>query len=272
MSPAERQDCGTAIGSRPDRRSWSPGEARHAVTLVGASAQLRLNVLGGFSLRSADRSVHLPGTAQRLLAFVALQRRPVARDQVAFTLWPDVSETHAHGSLRTAFFELRRPGHDLLRATGGDVHLGPGLAVDLDEMLSLVDQIRADRIRDALSGVERDLLEADLLPGWYDDWVIAQQERHRELRVQTLERLCTAQMEAGRYADAVSTGSAAIRADPTRDSSARLIIAAHIATGNEAQAVVQYRRFEERLREFGLVPSARTTALIASIAGTLTLA
>jgi DNA-binding SARP family transcriptional activator len=242
------------------------------VTLASASARLRLNVLGGFSLRSADRAVHLPGTAQRLLAFVALQGRPVARDRVAFTLRPDVSESHAHGSLRTALFELRRAGNDLLCVTGTDLTLGPGLGVDLEEMLALVDLIRADRIRGALSGVERDLLEADLLPGWYDDWVIAQQERHRELRVQTLERLCTAQMEAGRYGDAVSTGSAAVTADPTRDSSARLIIAAHIATGNDAQAVVQYRRLEDRLRELGLVPSARTTALIASVAGTLTLA
>jgi SARP family transcriptional regulator, regulator of embCAB operon len=240
--------------------------------LVSASAQLRLNVLGGFSLRSADRAVHLPGTAQRLLAFVALQRRPVARDQVAFTMWPDVTETHAHGSLRTALFELRRAGDDLLCVTGSDLRIGPGMAVDLEEMLALVDLIRTDLIRAALSGIERDLLEADLLPGWYDDWVIAHQERHRELRVQTLERLCSAQMEAGRYADAVSTGAAAVSADPTRDSSARLIIAAHIATGNDAQAIVQYRRLEDRLRELGLVPSARTTALFASIAGTLTLA
>jgi DNA-binding SARP family transcriptional activator len=240
------------------------------VTLVGASAQLRLNVLGGFSLRSADATVHLPRSAQRLLAFVALQRRSVPRDQVAFTIWPDVTETHAYGSLRTALFELRRPGHDLLRVTGGDAHLAPGLMVDLEEMLSLVDRIRAEGIRGPLPAVERDLLEADLLPGWYDDWVIAQQEGHRELRVQTLERLCRAQMDAGRYADAVATGSAAVRADPTRDSSARLIIAAHIATGNDAQAIVQYHRLEDHLRELGLTPSARTTALIASIAGTLT--
>jgi DNA-binding SARP family transcriptional activator len=250
----------------------SSGEERHEVALVGASAQIRLNVLGGFSLRSADGVVHLPRTAQRLLAFVALARRPVARDQVAFTLWPDVRETHAHGSLRTALFELRRPGYDLLRVTDGDVHLGRALTVDLEEMLSLANLITAGRIGRALSSVERDLLEADLLPGWYDNWVVDQQERHRELRVQTLERLCMAQMEAGRYGDAVTTGSAAVSADPTRDSSARLIIAAHIATGNDAQAIVQYRRLQTRLRELGLVPSARTTALVASIAGTLTLA
>ncbi len=242
------------------------------MTLVGASAQLRMNVLGGFSLHVADRTVHLPRTAQRLLAFVALQRRPVPRDHLAFALWPDGTETHAHGSLRTALFELRRPGHDLLRVTGGNAHLAPGLVVDLEEMLRLVDLIRADGDHGGLAAVERDLLEADLLPGWYDDWVIGHQERHRELRIQTLERLCLAHLAAGRYADAVSTGSAALGADPTRDSSARLIIAAHVATGNDAQAIVLYRRFEDRLRELGLAPSARTTALITSIAGTLTLA
>jgi SARP family transcriptional regulator, regulator of embCAB operon len=242
------------------------------VTLVAPSAQLRLSVLGGFSLRAADRSVRLPGTAQRLLAFVALERRPMPRDRVAFTLWPNGTEAHAHGSLRTAIFELRRPGYDLLRLTDGEAQLAPGLAVDLDDMLSLVDLIRAGGVHDALEAAGRDLLEADLLPGWYDDWVIARQERHRELRIQTLEHLCRAHLDAGQYADAVSTGSAAVRADPTRDSSTRLTIAAYLATDNVAQAVAQYRRLEDRLRELGLVPSPRTTALITSIAGTLTLA
>ena len=168
-------------------------------------------LLGGFSLRAADRAVHLPGTAQRLLAFVALQRRPVAREHVAFTLWPDGSEAHAHGSLRTALFELRRPGHDLLRVVDGNAFLAPDVVVDLDKMLSLVEMIRAHERHAALSAIETDLLEADLLPGWYDDWVVAHQERHRDLRIDALERLCQAQMDAGRYADAVSTGSAAVR-------------------------------------------------------------
>lgn len=242
------------------------------MTVASASTQLRLDILGGFSLREADRTVHLPGTAQRLLAFVALQRRPVARDHVAFTLWPDGSEAHAHGSLRTALFELRRPGHDLIRVVDGETSLAPDVAVDLEEMLSLVDVIRAHDGRGALPVVERDLLEADLLPGWYDDWVVAQQDLHHELRIDMLERLCRAQLDAGRYAEAVATGSSAVRADPTRDSSSRLTIAAHLATGNDAQAVVVYHRLEDRLREFGLVPSPRTSALIASIAGTLTLA
>jgi DNA-binding SARP family transcriptional activator len=248
-----------------------PGEEGHSVTLLDASAGLRLTVLGGFAIRSAGRTVHLPGTAQRLLAFVALQGRPVSRDRAAYTLWPNGSEAHAHGSLRSALFELRRPGYDLLRVTDGLVHLSPGLAVDLDEMLSLVELIRAGRFDGALRAVDRDLLESDLLPGWYDDWILARQERHRELRIQTLEWLCRSQLDAGRFSDAVSTGSAAVHADPTRDSSTRLIIAAHVATGNTAQAIAQYRRLENRLRELGLVPSARTTALVSSIAGTLTL-
>ena len=250
----------------------SSGEAVDAATLASASTQLRLDILGGFSVRAADRTVHLPRTAQRLLAFVAIQRRPVRRDQVAFTLWPDGSEAHAHGSLRTALFELRRPGHDLLRIVDGDASLAPDVVVDLERMLSVVDVIRAHDGQGTLPAVERDLLEADLLPGWYDDWLVAPQERHRELRILTLERLCRAELDAGRYAEAVSTGAAAVRADPTRDSSTRLTIAAHLATGNAAQAIVLYRRLEDHLRELGLVPSPRTTALIASIAGTLTLA
>src|SRR5207342_205718 len=110
-------------------------------------------------------------------------------------LWPDGSEAHAHGSLRTAFFELRRPGYDLLRVVDSRAFLAPDVVVDLDELMSLVGMIRAHERTAALPAVETDLLEEELLPGWYDDWFVAQQDRHRDLRIDTLERLCQAQLD-----------------------------------------------------------------------------
>jgi DNA-binding SARP family transcriptional activator len=117
----------------------------------------------------------------------------------------------------------------------------------------------------------RDLLEAELLPEWYDDWVLVERERFLELRIESLETLCRAQLDAGMPAEAVATGLAALRADSTRETTTRLLIAAQLALGNRAQALAHYRRLEMSLRELGLLPSALTMALLPSIVTSLTL-
>jgi DNA-binding SARP family transcriptional activator len=241
------------------------------VATVAASSQRRLSLLGGFSLTAAGEVVRLPGNAQRLLAFVALQGRAVSRARVAFTLWPDGTEAHAYGSLRSALFELRRPGHDLLRVNESQAQLAPGVAVDAHELLALLDVIGSGWTAGLEPAVPRRLLEAELLTEWYDDWVQVERERWLELRLQALETLCRLQLDAGLPSEAVATGLAAVRADPTRESSARLVIAAQLAMGNQAQAMAHYRHLEAGLRELGLVPSAVTMALVSSIASSLTL-
>ena len=67
----------------------------------------RLALIGGFALSCRGQHLRLPGSVQRLLAFLALQERPVPRQRVAFTLWPEATEAHAHGSLRASLFRLR---------------------------------------------------------------------------------------------------------------------------------------------------------------------
>ena len=82
---------------------------------VGASSVRRqLRVLDGVELSCAGAPVRLPVSARRLLVFLALQERARSRMHVAFTLWPDASEAHAHGSLRSALFRLRSSGHRLV--------------------------------------------------------------------------------------------------------------------------------------------------------------
>jgi DNA-binding SARP family transcriptional activator len=239
--------------------------------LVAVSTHLRLDVLGGFSMKIGDEALHLPGNAQRLIAFVALQLRPVSRARIAFTLWPDRTEAHAFGSLRSALFELRRPGHDLLRVSDTHAELDPALAVDAHDLLSLVDSIRSDASAWVESAPGRELLEAELLPDWYDDWVLVARERFLELRVESLETLCRAQIEAGMPAEAIATGLSALRADSSRESTTRLLIEAQLALGNRAQALAHYRRLELSLCELGLLPSAATIALLPSIVTSLTL-
>jgi DNA-binding SARP family transcriptional activator len=230
----------------------------------GAAGSARLSLLDAFRLDHAGHELVLPGPAQRLLAYLALRRRPVLRDHAAEELWLDSSQQHALGSLRSALWKLRRPTCRLVRVSGPRLEVAPELAVDVHEALSwahwMLDSAEDKRMLD-LGGLA---YPGEILPDWYDDWVILERERFRLLRLQALEELCDRLLLAGLLARALEAALTAVHADPLRESAQRALIRVHLAQGNVAEAVDQYQRFRTRLyRELGLVPSALMRELLA---------
>jgi DNA-binding SARP family transcriptional activator len=223
----------------------------------------QLNLLTAFQLTCGGVPVPLTLPAQRVLGFLALQNRPLPRDYVAGTLWIDSSEQHATGSLRSALWRLRRCGADLVETDGRQLRLTDTVSVD--------SRLAADWARRLLDP-EMPLAEldisgipdsGDLLPGWYDDWVLMERERLRELLLHALERLCGRLLEAGRHGHALEAAHAAVRMEPLRESGHRSVIMVHLAEGNQADAIRQYGLFRRLLRdELRLEPSAHMHELV----------
>jgi DNA-binding SARP family transcriptional activator len=106
-------------------------------------------------------------------------------------------------------------------------------------------------------------LKGDVLPGWYDDWVLFARERYRQLRVRALEILSAALCGAGLYADAIEMALSAIEADPLRESSHRALINVCIAEGNPADAIREFESYRGLLaRELGVSPSRAIEKLV----------
>ena len=63
-----------------------------------------LSLLGAFELSFDGRTVDLPTPAQRLLAYLAIEDRPLQRGYLAAALWLDSTDAHAAGSLRSALW------------------------------------------------------------------------------------------------------------------------------------------------------------------------
>ena len=228
---------------------------------------VRVTLLDGFGLELPDRAPRsvaddLPHAVQRLVAHVCLSRGPT-RAATAGRLWPDVPEDHAHGSLRSALWRLNKAAPGLVDASGGVLRLGTDVHVDVCEL--------SDWARGALSpyGGSEDValpgtaLLGDLLPGWYDDWVLLERERLRQLRLQALESLAARLASLGRHGEALEAAHAAVGAEPLRESAHRILVGIHLAEGNVAEAVRAYELFRTMLQdELGIPPSEQMTRLV----------
>jgi DNA-binding SARP family transcriptional activator len=228
--------------------------------------QLRLELLGGFALSQHGLPVVLPPSAQRLLAFIALQKRPARRATVAATLWLDGTEERCYANLRSALWRLRRPGCDLVEAAVGSLRISQDVVVDVHEAearaRTLIDQLPETVVAADLHAWA-DELDADLLPDWYDDWVLVERERLSQLRLHALEALAQRLCALGRYAEALEAALAVVRAEPLRESTHRVLIEVHLAEGNRHRAICQYRDYCRLMRaELDLEPSPRIAQLV----------
>ena len=226
----------------------------------------RIELLGGFGLACDERPVSAPLSVQRLLALLALHERPIQRPYVAGMLWLELPEERALASLRSALWRVRQVDPGLVTARNGQLCISAGVEIDVRAMVS-----RARRLMDAGEpGVEKVVDEGDLagelLPDWYDDWVLLERERLRQLRLHALESLTERLVRAGRHGEAVEAGIAAVRCEPLRESAHRVLIDVYLSEGNYGEALRQYRWYSDLLdRELGLEPSSRMRDQVAGL-------
>jgi DNA-binding SARP family transcriptional activator len=223
----------------------------------------RLRLFDGFEYEHDGHRIELPLGTQRVVAFLAVHERPMLRGYVAGCLWLDKPTERANANLRSALWRLRRPASGLVECRGA--HVGLGAAVDVD--LHHVQEVARAQL-DGSYGVPdasgSALLGGDLLPDWYDEWVVVERERVRQLRLHALESLCVRLTRAGRYGEAIDVGLSAIAAEPLRESAHRVLVAAHLAEGNVSRAAHQYVHYRDLVWDaLGVEPSARLTVLIA---------
>ncbi|MFJ8085806.1 BTAD domain-containing putative transcriptional regulator [Streptomyces sp. NPDC096205] len=227
------------------------------------SAPPRLRLLGQFRLELGTGTIELCRNSQRLLAFMGLRQR-VSRTVLAGTLWPEVTEGHARGSLRTTLWKLPRSEPPLVRCTGDALLVTPALHVDVHALT----RTALDVVQGAGPALHAlpppDLLTGeDLLPGWDEDWVLLERERLRQLRLHALDALAEALIRQDRPALAMEAAWASVRAEPLRESAHRAVVSAHLAEGNLGEALRHYEAFRRLLdEELGVEPSPRFARML----------
>ena len=239
-----------------------PRRARQAVSLG-----TRLTLLNGFELVCDGVTVPLPMSAQRLVAFLALHRRPALRAFVAGALWLETSEERAHANLRSTLWRLQRCNKELVEVRGHQLRLGARVRVDLLEAETLARRALDETLAGGLES-SPDVLTVDLLPDWYDDWALIEREQFRQLRLRALDALCDRLTRAGRFGDALELGLSALAGEPLRESAHRALVRVHLAEGNIGEAIRQYELCRSLLGEkLGVAPSEQMDRLLDGVAG-----
>ena len=150
------------------------------------SEQFSLSLLGQFAVYRGDQPVDLPPACQRLIALVAIKRRPVHRLWVCAMLWPHAQTRRAIASLRSTMWRLRPVGADpLLEIDPQYVALAPEVAVDwhraadqIDRLLNHDEPVGPQFVAELLP-----LLRAgELLDGWTEPWATSERQRYRAAR------------------------------------------------------------------------------------------
>jgi DNA-binding SARP family transcriptional activator len=230
-----------------------------------ASDGVQLFLLGGFELRCRGSEVRVPSGSERVLAFLALHDRPPTRGHVAGTLWPESPEIRALGSLRSALWHLRRADAGLVESYGHHLVLPARLQSDVRELVELAGRVMHRPVDPAILDADITHLGKELLPGYWDSWLVIERERIRQVALTTLERLGELLLQHGRAAEAMFAGLAAVGADPMRETANLLLVRAYLATGNRGDAIRHAARYREcLLRDLSLEPNGQFTAALES--------
>src|SRR5262245_30169742 len=236
-------------------------------------APLSLTLLGSFRARlDGDQPLVIPiKKAQALLAYLALPLGQAhAREKLAALLWGDMRDALARAGLRQALFALRKAlgASSPLRMVGETVGLDPAsVVVDV----AAFEQRVADGTPDALEDVAA-LYQGDLLEGLtlseapFEEWMLAERLRLREMAVEALGRLLAQQRESGAADAAIRTAVRLIGLDPLQEGVHRTLMRLHAQMGRRGAALRQYQLCVAALqRELRAEPDDETRALYQQI-------
>jgi DNA-binding SARP family transcriptional activator len=221
----------------------------------------KLDLLRTWRLRRDASDICVARRQQRLIAALAI-RGPSVRSCLAGLLWPDHPDSRALESLRVSVHLVSRQAPDLILSEGALLSLTCRVDVDLYRVKAQTQALGEGR-SNLTASMFAELRGAELLPGWYEDWVLFEQDRLRQDRLHAFTAISAQLLEKGDFEVAAAAAAAALEIEPLYETAARLLFTAELQHGNPAAAVRCYERYRTRLeQDMGLQPSTSFKGLI----------
>ena len=227
---------------------------------------LEIRLLGQFSLRREGKPLEIASRpAQSLFAYLILNSGVHhRRERLAGMFWPDSLESSARNNLRQALWRIRSSIEDEKHQyiTSDRFHVGfdPEADVWLDVEV-LMQELEESAPVDEWVAVYK----GELLPGFYDEWVVPERERMRIAFEQRGEKLLAHLEQRRRWSELLDWGENLNARAGALEPAFRAIMRAYFELGDSAKSVATYQRCVEALKDYGVEPSVETKQLLERI-------
>jgi predicted ATPase/DNA-binding SARP family transcriptional activator len=231
--------------------------------------KLEVKLLGRFEVSRAGKIIAITSRpAQSLFAYLILTAGTShRREKLAGMLWPDSLEETARDNLRHALWRVRKA---LDSASSTRFLHADDLTIKFE--VSSEDWLDADALEKLGESASADELitvlgqyQGELLPGFYDDWVVLEREHISSVFEHHMARLMSLLQNENRWLDILDWGERWIKLGQKPEPAYRALMKAHAAKGDMSKVAATYERCVKSLREFGIEPSDQTKELYESL-------
>jgi DNA-binding SARP family transcriptional activator len=215
---------------------------------------------------------------QELLSYLLIHRdRPHSREALAALLWADTSTEKSKKYLRQALWHLHAAlnsdsenSSDVLMVDHDWLSLNPCSnlwtdVADFERAFAAAEgipgrQLEAETARGLKDAVT--LYNDDLLPGYYQDWILFERERLQNMYLLMLDKLIVYLQFRGEYEVAQGYGAIILRYDAARERTHRQMMHLYSLAGDRTSALRQFERCAQALKqELGVKPERKTVEL-----------
>jgi WD40 repeat protein/basic membrane lipoprotein Med (substrate-binding protein (PBP1-ABC) superfamily)/DNA-binding SARP family transcriptional activator len=225
---------------------------------------LRVYCLGQFQITYDNRPVVITSRpAQSLFAYLLLNKGVVhRREKLAGIIWPDASDENARAYLRQGLWRIRKALDTVGAAWSNYLSIDdisasyqPQADTFLDVAFLLEQKLESDWSTEEL--VDRvQMYTGELLPGFYDEWIILDREHLRSTYDQKMKLLLNQLESGGFWEEILSWSERWITMGHVPEPAYRGLLIAHGAQGNTNAVHEVFQRFQLACaEELGTSPS-----------------
>ena len=224
---------------------------------------LEVWLLGKFEVKLEGKPVEITSRpAQSLLAYLILNApKSYRREKLAGLLWPNSDDTNARNNLRQALWRLRQElGEEYFLTDRSSVGFNPqsDYRLDADLLQNGLDEVTpVEIIIQAVAAYD-----GQLLPGFYDEWVMLEQERLQAIYEDRMQLLLARLVEESRWRETREWAERWIAQGQVPEPAYRALMMAAAGLGDQAGVAAVFQRCAEALaEEVGVEPSPATLDL-----------
>ena len=230
---------------------------------------LEVRLLGAFEIRYGEGFIHISGRhEQSLLAYLVLNSGIFhRREKLASMLWPDSPDDSARENLRHILWRIRKtlpftPTTEYLLTDDLSIAFNSSVDfwLDVSTLKAAGDCKHLYELISALS-----VYKGELLPGFYDNWVMLEREYLNYIFEHNMARLMALLQNEQRWLDIMDWGERWLSFGQKSEPAYRALMCAYMEKGEMSKVADTYARCVRSLEEIGLHPSEQTTELFKSL-------